>query len=56
VLISVALFAAGLVVGATGGGPFPSPHDGLIAAAALLPSSRRSTVATTPKTDEGITP
>jgi hypothetical protein len=28
----------------------------LIAAAALLPASRRSTVATTPKTDEGITP
>ena len=26
-LISVALFAASLVVGATGGGPFPSPYD-----------------------------
>jgi hypothetical protein len=28
-LISVALFAASLVVGATGGGPFPSPYDDL---------------------------
>ena len=26
-VISVALFAASLVVGATGGGPFPSPYD-----------------------------
>jgi hypothetical protein len=26
-LVSVALFAASLVVGATGGGPFPSPYD-----------------------------
>jgi hypothetical protein len=26
-LISMALFAASLVVGATGGGPFPSPYD-----------------------------
>src|ERR1700730_17637017 len=26
-LVSVALFAASLVIGATGGGPFPSPYD-----------------------------
>jgi hypothetical protein len=42
-LISVALFAASLVVGATGGGPFPSPYDHLHDVIAFF-SAHRTTV------------